>query len=82
MHKQGNRAEQLIWDKTRELKTIQMQDTAHSLEDEVHIKEEVHALMEQEDLKWKQRAKENWFKHGDCNTKYFHACTNQRSRGN
>jgi hypothetical protein len=35
-----------------------------------------------EDTKWKQQAKRNWFMHGDCNTKYFHAWTNHRRRTN
>jgi len=38
--------------------------------------------LEEEDMKWKQRAKETWLKHGDHNTKYFHACVNVRSKRN
>jgi hypothetical protein len=29
--------------------------------------------MEQEDTKWKQRAKQNWYQNGDQNTPFFHA---------
>jgi hypothetical protein len=47
---------------------------------EAPIKEELHALLEQEELKWKQWAKENWLKFGDRNTKYYHACGNQKKR--
>jgi hypothetical protein len=35
-----------------------------------------------EDIRWKQRAKQNWYKHGDRNTKYFHAWENQWRRKN
>jgi len=44
------------------------------------IKEELNDLLEQEDLKWRQRAKEDWLKSGDRNSRYFHACTNQKHR--
>lgn len=38
--------------------------------------------MEIDELKWSQRAKENWLKHGDKNSKYFHACVKQRRTTN
>lgn len=38
--------------------------------------------MEKEDLKWKQRAKENLIKYQDNNTKYFHVCASQRREVN
>ncbi|XP_059428542.1 uncharacterized protein LOC132162311 [Corylus avellana] len=46
------------------------------------LKEEINGLLEQEELKWRQRAKENWLRDGDRNNKYFHACANQRRRRN
>jgi hypothetical protein len=33
-------------------------------------------------VKWKQRAKANWFLQGDRNTKFYHACANQRHKTN
>jgi hypothetical protein len=47
-----------------------------------NIKGELEVLLAQEDEKWKQRAKVNWLKNGDRNTKFFHACANQRRRSN
>ncbi|XP_042942921.1 uncharacterized protein LOC122277107 [Carya illinoinensis] len=44
------------------------------------VQEEISLLLEKKDLRWRQRAKFNWYKHGDKNTKYFHACTNQRRK--
>jgi hypothetical protein len=42
----------------------------------------VDELLELEETKLKQRAKINWLKHGDQNSKFYHACINQRRRNN
>ena len=39
-------------------------------------------IIEADELKWKQRAHEDWLKYGDMNPKYFYACVNQRRRSN
>lgn len=57
--KQGSRVEQHIHNKIQELHLIQMHDNPDLPDAEAPIKEELHALLEQEELKWKQRAKEN-----------------------
>jgi hypothetical protein len=46
----------------------------------VTLRSEINTLLEQEDLWWMQRSKEAWLKDGDKNTKYFHACANQKRR--
>jgi hypothetical protein len=38
--------------------------------------------LEQEDIKWKQRAKQNWYQNGDQNTPFFHAWADHRRRVN
>ena len=39
-------------------------------------------MLKQEELKWRQRAKENWLHDGYRNTKYFHTYTSQKQRRN
>lgn len=39
-------------------------------------------LQEEEDLYWRQRAKVDWLKSGDRNTKFFHASANQKKKHN
>ncbi|XP_059428496.1 uncharacterized protein LOC132162251 [Corylus avellana] len=39
-------------------------------------------LIKKEELRWRQRAKVDWIKHGDRNTKFFHAIANQRHQRN
>lgn len=34
--------------------------------------------MEEEELRWKQCAHEDWLAHGDKNSKFFDACVNQK----
>ncbi|XP_059462214.1 uncharacterized protein LOC132191284 [Corylus avellana] len=44
------------------------------------LQQDLHTLLEKEDVHWRQRAKADWVKLGDRNTKFFHASANQRCR--
>jgi hypothetical protein len=66
--------------KEQELQTLQMKENDIDLEHENQIKEDIHSLLEQEEVKLKQRAKENWLKFGDKNIKFFHASARQKYR--
>jgi hypothetical protein len=46
------------------------------------VRRELQASLEKENLLWKQRAKTEWLKGGDRNSRYFHACANARRRKN
>jgi ribonuclease HI len=74
--------EKQIQEKSRELVNIQMEDGESTRKDEAMLKGEIQDLLEQEEGKWKQRAKEDWLRCGDRNTKYFHACATQKKRRN
>ncbi|KAF5463180.1 hypothetical protein F2P56_019116 [Juglans regia] len=44
---------------------------------------EVDGLLEEENIKWKQRTKQRWFQDGDRKTKFYHMyCANQRKMTN
>jgi len=68
--------------KERELQLLQMQEVDFDIDKENQIKDELQNLLQQEDLKWRQRAKETWLQLGDKNTKYFHASASQKHRRN
>jgi hypothetical protein len=72
--------ENLIREKTCALEKIQAKEGDREVEKEKELKAEIHNLLEQEGTKWKQRAKEDWLRNGDRNTRYFHACATQKKR--
>lgn len=60
-----------------------MQEHDFDVEKETKVKADIHSLLEQEDVKWKQtQVKENWLKFGDKNTKFFHASVSQKNNRN
>jgi hypothetical protein len=75
--KEGDRG---ITEKVENLMRLQ-EEEGMSMQREINLHQaEVNAIMEEEELKWKQLAKEHWLKNGDKNTKYFHANVNQKRR--
>ena len=46
------------------------------------LSEEIENLMKLEECMWSQRAKSDWLKYGDQNTKYFHCRSSERNKRN
>jgi hypothetical protein len=79
VRKSENNIASQIHKKSLELHSIQMEENQETIEKELTVKEDLNSLLEQEDLHWSERAKENWLRYGDQNSKYFHACASQKN---
>ena len=66
--------EDLISKKSAILEELQSKHGEPNYQAKEAVKPKLHGLLEQEELKWKERAKVEWMKNRDQNTKYFHAC--------
>ncbi|XP_042992297.1 uncharacterized protein LOC122318763 [Carya illinoinensis] len=69
-------------DKTELLKKLQEDEGWHNSEEIKKVQAEIGVCLEMEDLKWRQRAKVDWYKLGDRNTQFFHSYANQRRKKN
>lgn len=65
----------LILQKSSFLSNLQDEGDGTDWEQVQNLQSEVNDLIEIEDLKWRQRAKQSWLQQGDKNSKYLHACT-------
>ncbi|KAK9985962.1 hypothetical protein SO802_030913 [Lithocarpus litseifolius] len=63
----------------------QLQDSIGTREDvrrERVYREELEELLNSKELMWAQKARTNWFLHGDRNTRYFQTVVRQRRSKN
>jgi hypothetical protein len=74
--------EKAIKEKTKWLQELQCHEDQKDWEEIKNLKAEIEFILEQEDTKWKQRAKQNWYQYGDRNTPFFHAWADHRKRTN
>jgi hypothetical protein len=74
--------ESLINQKTKSLVKLQGLGDGADIEAINSLQDEVNELIELEDVRWRQKSKEDWLLHGDKNSKFFHASVNQRRKCN
>jgi hypothetical protein len=75
-------AEKAIKEKTKQLEIIQRNEHVEDRSAIKQLQQEIEFLLEQEDTRWKQRAKQNWYREGDRNTPFFHSWANHRRKIN
>ena len=61
-----------IEEKKLELENLTLMNNADNLEVIQKVKDEINALLLQEELFWRQRSRSIWLPTGNKNTKYFH----------
>ncbi|XP_042972967.1 uncharacterized protein LOC122304769 [Carya illinoinensis] len=72
----------VIQSKLAQLAILQEDNTGADNSTIRELQRELDKLLEEENVKWKQRAKQAWLKNGDSNSKFFHRCANQRRKTN
>jgi hypothetical protein len=79
---QGQQSETTMKILSNKLLSIQDKTDCVDMEEYKKVHSDLAILQEEEDLRWRQRAKEEWLKFGDQNSKFFHASANQRRKAN
>jgi hypothetical protein len=80
--KESQPVEEMIKTKTYAIEKLQMEEGMIDVGALGKLQKEVNELIAQEDTHLRQRAKVEWLKAGDKNSKFFHACIAQRRRAN
>ncbi|XP_042988748.1 uncharacterized protein LOC122316282 [Carya illinoinensis] len=71
-----------IKEKMKRLSVLQEEDRGDQIDSILKLQSEIERHLVEEDLKWKQRAKQHWLKVGDKNTRFYHLHASQRRKTN
>ncbi|KAG6667193.1 hypothetical protein CIPAW_01G083900 [Carya illinoinensis] len=80
--KVNKRAPKEIRQKLKRLGELQEADRGDQLETVRKLQSEIDQNLAEEDLKWKQRAKQHWLQKGDRNTTFYHLHASYRRKIN
>jgi hypothetical protein len=81
VRKFGN-ADRVLKKKRKQLVELQKLASKGNAADIKNLQQEINFILEQEDIRWKQRAKQNRYNSGDQNTPFFHAWASHKKRVN
>jgi hypothetical protein len=73
---------ELLKHKSKNLLELQRNNRPNQVDSIKQIHKDIDDILEREDVKWKQRAKHNWYRQGDRNTQFFHAWANHKRKVN
>jgi hypothetical protein len=67
---------------TKQLELLQRNEGPETWDAIKNLIAEIDIMLEREDIRWKQRAEQNWYQHRDRNTSFFHAWANHQKKIN
>jgi hypothetical protein len=74
--------DRVLEEKTKLLAELQRDEDGSNETAIKELKAEIDSILEHEDMKWKQRAKQSWYRAGDRNTPFYHAWASHRRKVN
>jgi hypothetical protein len=74
--------DRVLEEKTKLLADLQRDEDGSNEVAITELKAEIDTILEHVDMKWKQRAKQNWYRAGDRNTPFYHAWASHRKKVN
>ncbi|XP_042958194.1 uncharacterized protein LOC122293787 [Carya illinoinensis] len=77
-----NKASGDIKKKMKKLEELQESNQGDQVDAILLLQKEIEQSLGEEELKWKQRAKQHWLQNGDRNTKFYHLHATQRRKTN